>query len=72
MATDPERIEQLTHESKIYAQLEAAGVEGILHSLGIWQDTQQNVCALILTNAGDLLGERLNKDKKVTLTATQV
>ncbi len=39
MATEPEHIEHLTYESKIYAQLEATGVEGIPCSLGIWQDT---------------------------------
>ncbi|KAF9038305.1 hypothetical protein BDZ89DRAFT_1157159 [Hymenopellis radicata] len=71
MATDAERIERLIHESKIYTQLEAAGVEGIPRSLGIWQDSQRNICALILTNAGHPLGDRLDEEQKVTLTPMQ-
>ncbi|KAF8999577.1 hypothetical protein BDZ89DRAFT_1082706 [Hymenopellis radicata] len=71
LATTPPRVRRLRHEYRVYEHLSAAGVAGIPTVFGFRQTANASVCVLMLSNVGRPLGERMDADRKVKLSAKQ-
>lgn len=67
LATSLKRMCRLRHEYSVYRHLNKAGIDGVPHLLGYYQDASRNVAALILHDLGRPLAERRDTSKKLVV-----
>ncbi|KAF9023138.1 hypothetical protein BDZ89DRAFT_1070138 [Hymenopellis radicata] len=68
VASGEESIRRLRHEVHIYRHLEKAGVSGIPSLLGVRENTAADVYAIMLSDAGNPIADRMDSERKVYLS----
>ncbi|KAF9023116.1 hypothetical protein BDZ89DRAFT_1070118 [Hymenopellis radicata] len=68
VASGEENIRRLKHEVHIYRHLEKAGVSGIPSLLGVRENTAADVYAIMLSDAGFPIADRMDSEREVYLS----
>lgn len=71
IADDFNKSQRLRHEYRVYRHLHDRGVTGIPFLLGFYENTDVNICSLLLSNVGRPLGELMDADRMLHLSVSQ-
>jgi hypothetical protein len=70
-AFKPRQQQKLRHEFSIYEHLATSGIEGIPTVFGLFEDTESDTLALIMTHVGVCILDRASDVMNVTVTDSE-
>jgi hypothetical protein len=70
-AFKPQQQQRLRHEFSIYEHLTSSEVEGIPMVFGLFEDTESDTLALVMTHVGICLLDRKPKVSKIIVPASE-